>query len=500
MNERVKGITLTVIFEASALNRDEKAGGNIPTIKKLTRFGNKTHSYISKVAMRHYLFETLYRCYGEDWKPAGCIEVGKGDQKVVQFDLTKHSILDSAELDVFGYMFTDEVTLTRKAPVGITKAISLETWEGDMQFNANHDLARRCGANPNPVNKEEHLSYFKVSFTIDVERLGEDEWQIYNYIFDPEKKELTLYFKPEATEKSKDKNRIILKNVEKVEDEEEQVEIRYKIGDYELKIFDNKISASKDLFEKKVEKNGGKKDEKVYEYITFKKDFLFTQEESQSKSKGKIVMIVDYEDAEDEYRFKIEKHEYNQEKKTLELIIPKKQIFHTIRNVEKISPEKYVKKWNDREEIGLIEIISEDSTKKAKFRLSEKEKQKRLCQVLTVLINGLYYYASGECDGIVPKFFIAGALKLPIPIFHSYVNKEGLDNSILENGHILEDEKEIVDEQMKRKLVFIYKAPSFKLFDVNVSNYNLFIDWQEFLKRLGIDCKDCSSHEQSSEN
>ncbi|MCM8827495.1 MAG: type I-B CRISPR-associated protein Cas7/Cst2/DevR [Candidatus Omnitrophica bacterium] len=336
MNEKVKGITLTVIFEASALNRDEKAGGSVPTIKKLTRFGNQTHSYISKFAIRHYLFETLRRCYKEDWKPAECIQAGKEDKKVVQFDLTKHSILDSAELDAFGYMFTDEVTLTRKAPVGITKAISLETWEGDMQFNANHDLAKRCGANPNPVNKEEHVSYFKVSFTIDVEKLGVDEWLI-----DINKKE------------------------------------------------------HKKFLEGFLGNNGAPSNNNSFQ-------------------------------------------------------------LHG----------------------GKVEIKNQ----KIEFRLDQQAKAKRTCQILNVIKNGLMYHVGGENWGMIPKFIIAGALKLPVPIFHYYVNLNGLDSSALENGYILKDEK--------GKLVYIYKAPSFKLFDMNVDNYNLITDWQEFLKQLGIECVD----------
>lgn len=198
-----KGITATIVFEASALNRDEKIGGNIPSIKKLTRFGNKTISFISRVAMRHYLFETLHNSYPNDWALAP-VKESESDKKVVQFDITQGNILTYAELDAFGYMFTrgkGESGITRKAPVGITKAISLEPWEGDIQFNANHDLATRCKANPNPVNKEEHLSFYKVSFTIDVERLGYDEWWIESHIFENQKI-ILLLGKEEETEVS----------------------------------------------------------------------------------------------------------------------------------------------------------------------------------------------------------------------------------------------------------------------------------------------------------
>ncbi|ODA43455.1 CRISPR-associated negative autoregulator [Thermodesulfovibrio sp. N1] len=240
----LSAITLTLIFEASALNRDEKLGGNIPSIKKLTRFGNKTFSYLSRVAERHYLFETLSRIYKDDWTSAVCFESGAGDNRVVQFDLTTQNILTHAELDAFGYMFTisGQQSITRKAPVGITKAIALETWEGDMQFNANHDLASRCGANPNPVNKEEQKSFFKVSFTIDIDKLGYDEWWIEDHNYDDEAKKLTLFL----SEKGIDVN---LKNVEKGEGE-----LQFKIGEHEISIDGLSCTVSKELLEEKTDK------------------------------------------------------------------------------------------------------------------------------------------------------------------------------------------------------------------------------------------------------
>lgn len=171
-------VTITVIYEANALNRDEKIGGNILSIKKLSRNG-QTFSFIGKPALRHYLFATLQKAHEEDWRPAPVTVQGE----VVQFDILRADILTHAELDAFGYMYTigNRTSITRRAPVGITKAVSLEVYPGDMAFYANHDLVARgirqgLSATPSPYNKEEHQSFYKASFTIDLDVLGEDVW------------------------------------------------------------------------------------------------------------------------------------------------------------------------------------------------------------------------------------------------------------------------------------------------------------------------------------
>jgi len=176
----MKNITVTIIFEGSALNRDEKIGGNIQSIKKLSVDGN-LKSFLSRPAIRHYLFNTLVKAYPDDWKPAKV--TGQGE--VAQFDIIQDDIFTSAELDAFGYMFTigGEMSFTRKAPVGITKAISLGSYNQDMAFYANHDMVQRANQDglaikPNPYQSEEHRSLYKVSFTIDTEIFGKDVWVV----------------------------------------------------------------------------------------------------------------------------------------------------------------------------------------------------------------------------------------------------------------------------------------------------------------------------------
>ncbi|MGB9761850.1 MAG: type I-B CRISPR-associated protein Cas7/Cst2/DevR [Caldimicrobium sp.] len=356
MNDTIKNITITIIFDGSALNRDEKIGGNILSIKKLNVNG-EVRSFIGKPAIRHYLFQTLCRKDPNKWKPAPITERGSGDRKTLQFDITRADIITSPELDVFGYMFTieGERSITRKAPLGITKAISLASYEADLAFYANHDLVMRRRVEgypetmPGLYNKEEHASYYKLTFTIDTEILGKDIWIL--------------------------------------------------------------------------------------------------EKEPQPKN-GRLILEIS-----------------NNDKKELPGRLDSQN------------------KWKINEE-GTVEWTRLSDKLKVTFEVSLKAKIERICDIIQAIKNGLYAQSSGEANTIVPLFLIAGAVRVPCPIFHPYIDirkengqwkvigvSDALDNSWLEKDgnqlivYIKDSERLRVDDSLKNRVL---------------------TNWNEFLQKVGL--------------
>jgi len=341
-NGTIKNVTVTVIFDGSALNRDEKIGGNILSIKKLNVNG-EVRSFIGKPAIRHYLFQTLKTAYG--WKEAKV--TGQGE--VVQFDITQDDILTSEELDTFGYMYTlaGQTSITRKAPLGITKAVSLYPYEADLAFYANHDLVGRGHVQglevaPNPYTKEEHSSFYKVSFTIDVDKLGQDVWLADGY--DLSKKEILFKYKEGNQQK-------------------------------ELRFVKNQCGVSG------FQIAGGK--------------------------------------------------------------------------------------W------------------KVEFRLDPMKKKQRVKAILEAIKNGLHAQSSGEANTIIPLFLIAGAVKVPSPIFHPYIDirKEDGQWKVIGVGDALENSW--LEEDGGQPIVYIQDCERLRVDDWWKSK--ALRDWAEFLRKLGVE-------------
>ena len=341
----MKHITVTIIFDGSALNRDEKIGGNILSIKKLNVNG-EVRSFIGKPAIRHYLFHTLKTAFS--WKEAKV--TGQGE--VVQFDIAQDDILTSEELDAFGYMYTlaGQTSITRKAPVGITKAVSLAPYEADLAFYANHDLVRRGHAqglsvDPNPYTKEEHSSFYKVSFTLDMDKLGQDIW-----------------------------------------------------------LADNYNSSTKEI---------------IFKY----------KENNQQKEK------------------------------------------------------KFIK---NQPGISVSPIAGNKF--KVEFKLDPATKKQRVLAILQAIKGGLYAQSSGEANTIIPLFLIAGAVKVPSPVFHPYIDvrKEDGQWKVIGVGDALENSWLMKDGN--KPIVYIQDCERLKVdsADKEKVKYHESANWEQFLQDLGL--------------
>ncbi len=454
-------ITVTVIWDAHALNRDEKVGGNILSIKKLVKSG-KTHSFIGKPALRHYLWETLRRA--EEWKPAPVSKSGE----VVQFDLERASILDYEELDLFGYMFTPgNKSFARKSPVGITKAVALEAYQGDMAFYANHDLARRANANPNPYSKEEHFSLYLSSFTIDVGRLGTDVWIVDSVEEDQQSKTIKIFIAKgaEVIFPTNEYGEVAKIDIDKVKigengdkDEKNVVVLPEELGEW--------IQNPEDWEGYKITKL---KQEKGESYIIWNNEEKFliisgnlisigrrdkiakinktpwkgygyklkgegniqidsTQEDLLQKKE--IIKEVNKKEKEVWYRIKLlgGKCEYNKEEQSLLLSTTYLHcIQHAqLRQITAKPASSSGNGWEWKEEIPLPNlkgrVLIDEKRRAVKWELTDKQiKLSRILAVLRALHNGLVAQSSGELNTLVPIFFLAVPVKVPVPVAHSLI-------------------------------------------------------------------------------
>lgn len=159
-----KGLTLTMIFEASSLNYGEGLG-NVTMLKKVTKADGRTYTYVSRQALRYNIIENM----GVDTTPV------TAESGVVQFDPTAQ-IDKYPEIDLFGYMKTQKESngQKRSAVVRLSNAESLMPFGQDMDFLNNMGLANRCDAPNALANSEIHNSMYAYTVVVDLDRVGID--------------------------------------------------------------------------------------------------------------------------------------------------------------------------------------------------------------------------------------------------------------------------------------------------------------------------------------
>lgn len=555
VNNHIPNITMTVIFEGSALNRNEKIGGNILSIKKI-HVNGKECAFISKAALRHYLFHTLKTAF--NWKESQ-LAVGK---EVIQFNVIEDNIFSSPELDAFGYMFTDEKTLTRKSPIGLTKAISLSPYNQDLALYSNHDLVRRSNergnfTNPNLFTKEEFSGLFKFSITIDSQKIGQDFFvvdniddnnnnltielvkpekvvlegveeedsdgeKIYKYLgqnlqvigkiiqipvvlLKKGKNEISLQATPDVTFSkdeinSNDADTYILSIKEIKRDKKNKIEkivlnddkeICFKkisddnvvaIGtgrnkkEYEIKIIpdekDNKIiQIPKELF-----------DENSDNTISLKKEILKANNFFKTELSEEEIEAINEENP---YSFLLNKEPiYDSE--TKKLILEKglsfsidylnKKISSTLNNYCE-TPFDYITKDGN---CVHIEKIKGKNKYQVTFLLSEKLKSERIAQILKAVNSGLISHSSGEINTLTPLFIIAGDVKVPSPVFHSFIDVKKADDG---NFEVIGIEDAIKNGWLEGN---IYIKDCARLKAQIPLELNKKDDWNEFLRSVNL--------------
>lgn len=169
MENKKRGLSITMIFKAQSLNYGEGIG-NISELKKITRGDGSVYTFASRQALRYDVVRLGNKMF--NWN----LETVDKTKGTVQFK-DGLTIEDSEEMDLFGYMRTEKSGsgTTRSASVRLSNAISLESYKSDMELLTNKGLADRVPDYANLANVEQHLSYYTYTITIDLEKIGVDE-------------------------------------------------------------------------------------------------------------------------------------------------------------------------------------------------------------------------------------------------------------------------------------------------------------------------------------
>jgi len=166
---RLKGLTLSIIFEAQSGNYGE-GFGNIQVLKKLSRGDGGVYSYISRQALRYNIINQL------GWDNTPVEGAGSGAKKVVQF-APSAKISDYPEIDLFGYLKTIKGGSgnSRAAVVRLSHAIALENYHAEMDYLTNMALTSRGKDLDNSISQSEiHRSFYAYTITIDLDRVGKE--------------------------------------------------------------------------------------------------------------------------------------------------------------------------------------------------------------------------------------------------------------------------------------------------------------------------------------
>ncbi|MGI6468293.1 MAG: type I-B CRISPR-associated protein Cas7/Cst2/DevR [Syntrophomonadaceae bacterium] len=162
-----KCLTITLLTHASysSLNGSDKEADNISSIKKIQMNDGSEYPYCSSQAVRRALREQL-AVLGYTLSE-GVAAAQKKGAATTQCDPQQY--IDD---DLFGFMRADRETVKRTSPVRVTPLISLEPYQGDLDFGTNY-MSTKVGGNPNIFETEIHSGFYRGTILIELDRIGE---------------------------------------------------------------------------------------------------------------------------------------------------------------------------------------------------------------------------------------------------------------------------------------------------------------------------------------
>ncbi len=179
--KNAKALTITFLTPVSfaSLNGSDKEAENISSIKKLTR-GTEEFPYVSSQAVRRALREQL-ASLGWELSEGVPATIAKGAATTQQ---QPEKYIDD---DLFGFMGAEREAptkkgkaITRTSPVRVSPLISMQKYEGDLDFGTNY-MAVRAGGDPNIFETEIHSGTYRGTILIELDRVGRgDDFSVRN--------------------------------------------------------------------------------------------------------------------------------------------------------------------------------------------------------------------------------------------------------------------------------------------------------------------------------
>jgi CRISPR-associated protein Cst2 len=169
---RGKALTITYLVKTTlaSLNGSDKEADNISSIKKITK-GAEQYPYGSAQWVRRALRDQL-GVLGWNLSEGVAATIAKGASTTRQ---EPDNYIDD---DLFGFMGTEKGSnnekgsaFKRTSPVRVTPLVSLNRYEGDLDFGTNY-MGVEAGGDPNIFETEIHGGIYRGTILIELDRVG----------------------------------------------------------------------------------------------------------------------------------------------------------------------------------------------------------------------------------------------------------------------------------------------------------------------------------------